>query len=143
MKIAILFCLFIVLLTSQIDKNGIHISLPDNWEGHWTLNDTVFKFKPDYLFSIGEGMLKKISESEYNSQIASIKKNIITYKINDYTVDKEIDTIDLYGESVNEFIALISSQKAIYEIKAYYEMSIAEDMENGLTDIIASLVIKN
>jgi hypothetical protein len=47
----------------------------------------------------------------------------------------------MYGITVNEYIALIKRGNNIIMIKAYYEMSIKQDMEKGLNDMVSSIVI--
>ncbi len=95
MKISIIFCVIKMLINAIIDKNGIQIFLPNDWDGRWTLNDTVFKFKPDYIFSIGEGMIQKISESEYKKTEDQIKDISVNLRVNDYKVEKAISTVDI------------------------------------------------
>jgi hypothetical protein len=93
MLIKLIFCVF-------IDKNGIDINIPNNWQGKWNSNISAFKFKPNYLFSIGEGIVKRLTESEYN-MIRLNLRNRINYTVKEYTYDKAIYKIDIYGVIVN------------------------------------------
>jgi hypothetical protein len=142
MKIQILFLLINVFLSSVIDRNGIKFVLPEDWDGRWTLGQTTYKFKPDYMFSIGEGMIKKIKEDECN-RLRDNMRNRNDLMVNGYRADKAINIIDMYGVSVNEFVTLVNDNQHCYLIKAFYEMSIAEDMEKGLMHMLNSILIKN
>ena len=76
-----------LFLCAVIDKNGLKIKLPNNWDGSWTSNNKVFKFKPLYMYSIGEGIIQNISDKDYHN-IKSTLRGRVSTKVKDYNIDK-------------------------------------------------------
>jgi hypothetical protein len=127
-------------MSIAIDKNQIQFKIPNNWGGKWTTDNRTFKFKPNYMYYIGEGMISTLTDSDYNN--AKLNFNSQSTKLKDYIIDKKIVTVDMYGVNVNEYTVLIKRGNKMFLIKAYYEMCIKQDMEKGLNDMISTFVIK-